>query len=146
MKRSYLEEIELECADARIKFLALISECVSCLIRGEGLFLEAIQDKNSELFDAHNNNIPGVLKVISGKNSNSDNFLRGSTARPTPSGRQGHEDRGAMIRPNRDHETQKVEPFHLRRQMKRVIPYASPVADLYQIPSGVAIFVPMLTK
>ncbi|KHJ33478.1 hypothetical protein EV44_g4315 [Erysiphe necator] len=142
----YLEEMEIDCPGAGAGFLALISEGVSCAIRGEEIF-----PKTSKCTD----NMPSSPKfkksswaatAANGHNNTVINLTQRLTRRPSPPQGQSHEDRRVMVRLNSEHEARKTEPFLLRQQIQRMIPGPSLVADAIVVPSGVAILAPTPAK
>ncbi|KHJ31266.1 hypothetical protein EV44_g4120 [Erysiphe necator] len=62
------------------------------------------------------------------------------TAAP-PSG-QSKEDRRVIIRLSSDHEARKASPFQLRQKIQQLIPDKTLIADVWAVPSGVAILAP----
>ncbi|KHJ35584.1 hypothetical protein EV44_g4126 [Erysiphe necator] len=64
----------------------------------------------------------------------------------TPPHGQSKEDRRVIIRLSPDHETRKISSFELRQKIQLLIPNKTLIADVWTVPSGVAILAPTPAK
>ncbi|POS83267.1 hypothetical protein EPUL_005854 [Erysiphe pulchra] len=133
--RPYLEEIETQCPGAGSGFLALITDKVSCAVRGGKIYLKYGEDSHTLKTSAAN-----------GDSKSFNNPILAPPAKPTPPQGQSQEDRRIMIRLDKDHEARKVDMFLLRQQIRKLTPESSLVCDVWYAPSGIAILAPTPAK
>ncbi|KHJ33435.1 hypothetical protein EV44_g4304 [Erysiphe necator] len=143
----YLEEIDLECPESGTGFLALISDVVSRVIRGEKIYTNIdIILRNASTTPSNNRNT-WAARAARGNNLSLNNSVWGPPAKPSnPPRGQSFEDRRILIRLGHDHEARKAELFLLRQQIQSLIPDPSLVSDAWQAPSGIAILAPTPAK
>lgn len=138
----YLKNLEVEHPGVGTDFLALLADGASRAMRGERVYsnLQNTSPTNSKVPKASWAEKTGALengKVIQ---------LKKQAIRASPPRDQSKEDRRVIIRLGPDHEARKAGSFEIRQQIQQLITDKSLVADVWTVPSGIAILAPTPAK
>ncbi|POS84300.1 hypothetical protein EPUL_005308 [Erysiphe pulchra] len=130
----YLKELEEEHPGIGTDFMALLADGASRAMRGERVYtdLSNISFSNPKVSN------PWAEKVGAAENGQNVS-LEKQTIRASPPRGQSKEDRRVIIRLGLDHEARKTGSFELRQKIQQLIPDKSLIADVWTVPSGVAI-------
>lgn len=138
----YLKKLEEDHPGVGTDFLALLADGASRAMRGERVYtkLQNVSSTNSKVSKPSWAEKAGVL--VNGQNIS----LKKQTIRSVPPSGQSKEDRRVIIRLGTDHEARKASPFELRQKIQQLIPDKTLIADVWTVPSGVAILAPSPAK
>ncbi|KHJ36239.1 putative effector protein [Erysiphe necator] len=138
----FLQKLEEDHPGVGTDFIALLADGASRAIRGERIYTSL--QKTSPIYSK-------VLKPTwaekAGVLENGQKIpLKKQTIRATPPHGQSKEDRRVIIRLSPDHEARKISSFELRQKIQLLIPDKTLIADVWTVPSGVAILAPTPAK
>ncbi|KHJ33276.1 putative effector protein [Erysiphe necator] len=131
----YLKKLEEEHPGIGTNFMALLADGASRAMRGERVYtnLSNISSSNPKVSK------PSWAEKASAAVNGQNISLKKQTIRASPPRGQSKEDRRVIIRLGPDHEARKTGSFELRQKIQQLIPDKSLIADVWTVPSGVAI-------
>ncbi|POS85863.1 hypothetical protein EPUL_004034 [Erysiphe pulchra] len=123
-------------------FLALLADGASRAMRGERTYtsLQKTTPINSKVSNSSWAKNAGVLE-----NGQTISLKKQTIRAKSPRG-QSKEDGRVIIRTSPDHEAQKISSFELGQKIQLLIPDKMLIADVWTVPSGVAILAPAPAK
>ncbi|POS84893.1 hypothetical protein EPUL_006568 [Erysiphe pulchra] len=123
-------------------FLALLADGASRAMRGERIYtsLQKTTSINSKVSN------PSWAEKAGELDNGQKISLKKQDTREIPPRGQSKEDRRVIIRIGPDHKARKISSFKLHQKIQLLIPDRTLIADVWTVPSGVAILAPTPAK
>lgn len=131
----YFKKMEEEHPGIGTDFMALLADGASRAMRGERVYTNLSNMLSSNPKVSKSSWAEKAGAAVNGQNIS----LKKQTIRASPPRGQSKEDRRVIIRLGPDHEARKTGSFELRQKIQQLIPDKSLIADVWTVPSGVAI-------